>query len=117
MNCTVKIFSSWLLILILTLGFMPVSYALDLDSNYHATSCELMLSDSIYREQIGSFEESDFIGCQDFSVCVVHYSCAPLHSSSVLTVTSPVMVDRTIPIGDVRVLTRYLDILERPPKV
>jgi hypothetical protein len=104
------------MILNLTLGFMPVSSALDLDLNHHATSCDLMLFDSIDRDQIGGFEESDLFGYQDFSVCAMHYSCAPLHSSSVLTVTPQTPVHRTISIDDVRVLTRYLGIPRRPPK-
>ena len=105
------------MILNLALGFMPVSSALDLDSNHHATRCELMLLDSIDRDQIGSLEKSDLIGCQDFLVCAVHYSCVPLHSSSVLTVTPQTLVHRTIPIDDVRVLTRYLGIPRRPPRI
>ena len=104
------------MILNLTIGFMPVSSALDLDSNHHATSCDLMLFDSIDRDQIGSLEKSDLSGCQDFSVCAVHYSCVPLHSSSVLTVTPQTLVHRTISIDDVRVLTRYLGIPRRPPR-
>jgi hypothetical protein len=116
MNCSVKIIVSWVMILNLTLGFMPVSSALDLDSNHHAASCDLMLFDSIDRYQNGSLEKTDLIGCQDFSVCAMHYSCAPLHSSSVLTVTPQTLVHRTISIDDVRVLTRYLGIPRRPPR-
>ena len=104
------------MILNLIFGFMPVSSALDLDSKHHATSCDLMLFDSIDRDQIGSLEKSDLPGCQDFSVCAVHYSCVPLHSSSVLTVTPQTLVHRTISIDDVRVLTRYLGIPRRPPR-
>ena len=104
------------MILNLTIGFMPVSSALDLDSNHHATSCDLTLFDSIDRDYIGSLEKSDSFGYQDLSVCVVHYSCAPLHSSSVLTVTPQTLVHRTIPIDDVRILTRYLGIPRRPPR-
>jgi len=104
------------MILNLTIGFMPVSSALDLDSNHHATSCDLMLFDSIDRDQIRNFEKSDLIGCQNISVCAVHYSCVPLHSSSVLTVSLQTLVHRTIPIDDVRVLTRYFGIPRRPPR-
>ena len=104
------------MILNLALGFMPVSSALNLDSNHHATSCDFMLLDSIDRDQIGGFEEPDLIGCQDFSVCAVHYSCVPLHSSSVLTVTSQTLVHRTIPTEDARVPTRFLGIPQRPPR-
>ena len=104
------------MILNLTIGFMPVSSAMDLDSNHHATSCDLMPFDSIDRDQIGIMEKSDLFGCPDFSVCVLHYSCVPLHSSSVLAVTPHALVHRTISIDDVRVLTRYLGIPRRPPK-
>ena len=104
------------MILNLTLGFMPVSFALDLDLNHHVTSFEFIPFDSKDRDQAGSFEEFDLMGCQDFAVCAMHYSCVPLHSSSVLTVTPHALVHRTISIDDVRVLTRYLGIPRRPPK-
>ena len=100
----------------LTLGFMPISAAQDLDSKHHATSSDLVLFDSIDRDQIGSLEKSDLFGCQDFSVCAIHYSCVPLHSSSVLTVIPQTLIHRTISIDAVRVLTRYLGIPRRPPK-
>ena len=104
------------MILNLTIGFLPVSSALDLDSNHHATSCDPMLFDSIDQDQIDSLGESDLFGCQDFSVCAVHYSCVPLHSSSALTVTPQTLLHRTISIYDARILTRYLGIPRRPPK-
>ena len=116
MNRSVKLIVSWVMILNLTLGFMPISSALELDSNHHATSCDLMLFDSIDRDQIGSLEKPDLFGCPDFSVCVLHYGCVPLHSSNVLTITPQTLVHHTISIGDVRVLTRYLGIPRRPPK-
>lgn len=104
------------MILNLTIGFMPVASALSLDSNHHATSCDLTLFDPIDRDDIGSSETSDSFDCQDFSVCVVHYSCVPLHSSSEQTVTTQTLVHRTISIDDVRILTRYLGIPRRPPR-
>ena len=116
MNCSVKIFVSWVMILNLTLGFMPVSFALDLGSSHHVTSFELISSNSTDRDQTGSFEGPDFIGCQDFAVCTMHYSCSPLHSSAVMTVTPHTLVHCTIALADVRVLTRYLVIPLRPPR-
>ena len=97
-------------------GFMPVSAALNLDSNHHATSCDLKLFDSMDRYQIGSLGKSDLFGCQDFAVCAMHPGCAPLHSLSVQTVTAHALVHRTILIDDVRVVTRYLGIPRRPPR-
>jgi len=116
MNRSVTKIVSWVMILNLTLGFMPVSFALDIDLNHHVTSFEFISSDSKDRDQAGSFEAIDLIGCQDFAVCTMHYSCVPLHSSSVLTITPQTLVHHTILIDDVRFLTRYLGIPRRPPK-
>ena len=104
------------MILNLTLGFMPASFALDLDLNHHVTGFESIPCDSKDRGQAGRFEAIDLIGCQDFSVCVMHYSCVPLHSSIALTVTPQRLMHRTIWIDDVRFLTRYLGIPRRPPR-
>ena len=101
MNRSVKIIVSWMMVLSLTLGFMPISAAQDLDSKHHATSSDLVLFDSIDRDQIGSLEKFDLFGCQDFSVCAMHYSCVPLHSLSVLTVVPQTLVRCAISIDDV----------------
>lgn len=104
------------MISILTIGLIPISSALDFDLNHHASNSELALSDSIERDQKVSFEESVLAGCQYFLACVAHYGCAPLPSSSLLTVIARVAAHRTVSIWNASVSTRYLSIPELPPK-
>ena len=116
MNYSSKIVVSWVVISILSLGLMPISSALGLDSNRYATGCEQALSDSMDIDLNAGSEASGLPGCQDSSVCAKHYGCAPLQSSTVPVVIALALVHRINTIGDASVSTRVLGVPERPPK-
>lgn len=107
---------SWLMVLILTVGFIPITSAQGMEAEYLAEHCASSVKDSSVSMSGSDIDKDPVKYCHDSSVCAVHYGCAPLQSSSELAVASAV-VRRTILFEDTAIVTRYPAIPEHPPKV
>ena len=107
---------SWLMVLILTVGFIPITSAQGMEADYLAEHCAFSVKEASVSMSGSDIDKGPVNYCHDSSVCAVHYGCAPLQSSSELAVVSAV-VRRTIPYEDIDILTRYPAIPEHPPKI
>ena len=103
--------------MILVFAYLPVASAVNADSTQLFSDCNYSFSGAPAEHLVSAGGEPFFDECSDHSACAVHYSCAPLQSSSVLAIAARIVVHRAILIGDSRITTRYPGILKPPPKV
>ena len=106
-----------MLILILTVGSVQNAFAIDLEQIHPAANCHFSLSQSPESSIGNSNENSTNNYCQDLSVCVAHYNCAPLLPSVLSQLPARVLVQLADLAGNAVVSTRYPRLFKRPPKV
>ena len=103
--------------MILVFAYMPIASAISADSTRLLSDCNYSFSGAP-AEHLDSAEGKPFFDeCADHSACAVHYSCAPLQSSSMLAIAARIVLHRAISIGNSRITTRYPGILKPPPKI
>ena len=106
---------SWVVLLNLILGFIPIASAQGKDAVSSADHCALSFTESSISMFSNDIDKEPVNYCHDSSDCVAHYGCAPLRFSSELAVSSAV-VGRKVLFEDTAIYTRYPAIPERPPK-
>ena len=90
---------SWVVVLNLILGFIPITSAQSNDAVNSADHCALSVTESPISMFSSDIEKELVNYCHDSAVCAVHYSCAPLQSSiklAVAIILSPTMANGTI---------------------
>jgi len=103
--------------MILIFAYMPIASAMSADSTQLLSDCNYSFSGAPAQHPDSAEGKPFFDECADHSACAVHYSCAPLQSSSVLAIAARIVVHRVISIGNSRITTRYPGILKPPPKI
>jgi hypothetical protein len=107
---------SWMVVLNLILGFIPIASAQGKDSVNSTDHCASSFTESTISMFSKDIDKEPVNYCHDSPDCTVHYGCAPLQFSSELAVSSTV-VDRTILFEDTAIYTHYPAIPEHPPKI
>lgn len=116
MRCENKKLISWMAVLNLILGVIPIAAAQGKDAVYSADHCVMSVTESPI-SMFGSDIDREPVGyCHDFSVCAEHHSCAPLQFSNGLATASAVS-RRAILCGDTAIFILYSEIPEHPPKI
>ena len=103
--------------MILIFAYMPIASAISADSTQLFSDCSHSFSGAPAEHPDSAEGKPFFDECADHSACAVHYSCAPLQSSSVLAIATQIVLHRAISIGNSRITTRYPGILKPPPKI
>jgi len=107
---------SWMVVLNLILGFIPIASAQGKDAVNSADHRASSFTESSISMFSSNIDKEPVNYCHDASDCTVHYGCAPLQFSSELAV-SPAVVDRTVLFEDTAIYTHYPAIPEHPPKI
>ena len=103
--------------MILIFAYMPIASAVSADSLQLFWECNNSDSSATAEYPVCATGEALLDRCADHSACAVHYSCAPLQSSSVPAIAARIIVHRAISIGNSRITTRYPGTLKPPPKI
>ena len=101
--------------MIVILGYMPYSSAMDVETNHLISDCNVSSAEVSTAQQSNVAGDTVPGGCIGHSACSVHYGCAPLHSSSVLLIAARVVVHRTF--VDSSITTQYPEAPDPPPKL
>ena len=120
MNGFARQFFSRLLILVMAIGPVQITMAIDLDQHNQAMNCQMSQAQQVGITVNNTDENctSDYSGhCVDLSVCVVQYNFSSFYSAnSFLLMSRAVTHTKFIPDNDA-VSSRYPELLKRPPKV